>query len=174
MNEKFWEEFYSNPHTLAPSSFAVWVNLKDKRVFDFGCGNGRDTHYLAKHNSVLGVDPYAPDGELFHRSTIQNFLADNPVADVAYCRFFFHAVEEDVQGLLVDWAVRNRVEICAEFRSSKDKPNPDHERRLIDGNQLMIDFIRRGFRIEFYQEAYGLAVFGAEDPHIVRIIANWK
>ena len=176
INEQFWEDFYAKPHTLEPSEFAKWAGISGKRIVDFGCGNGRDTHYLAKNNTVIGVDPFAPEGDMFMRCTLQEYIEKNQSAtpDVAYCRFLFHAIFPYEMGMLLEWAVKNGVKVYAEFRSTRDVPPPGHERCLVDGNRLLVNMMERGFHIAHYQEGYGLAKYGDEDPHIVRIVTEKK
>jgi len=64
MDTKYWNNFYqSNPDLSKPSPFAEYIvgyllNRKIKiNLFDAGCGNGRDTNFIA-HNkfSALGLD----------------------------------------------------------------------------------------------------------------------
>jgi SAM-dependent methyltransferase len=175
MNETHWSNFYKGAHTLEPSPFARWLNFSGFRIVDFGCGNGRDTRWFAQANSIIGVDPCAPEGELFQRCTIQDYISQNQTSNVeiVYCRFVLHAIEEDVQWLLFDWARQNGATVYAEFRSSQDVPLiTDHERRLIDGNRLLAELLKREFHIEHYQEGHGLARFGSEDPHIIRLITR--
>jgi hypothetical protein len=178
INRDFWREFYASPHTLEPSAFAVWSAepLRGKRVLDFGCGNGRDAFYLAKGSTVLRVDRYAPEGDLFVRCTVQEYMKAHPVSDfdAVYCRFFFHAITSKEMWKVVDWASRNGVAIWSESRSIMDTPPYGHERRLIDGNHMLAEMLRRGLHVVHYQEGRGLARFGEEDPHIVRVVTGGK
>lgn len=176
MNETYWKEFYSKPHTSEPSPFAIWAvgsGLCGKRVIDFGCGNGRDTRYLATCNNVVGVDSNAPDeGPMFHRTTIENFLNTNPVADVAYCRFLFHACDAFTEDLILKWVRGNHAVLYMENRSVLDTPDQTHERRLMNGAVFAEKLIEQGFTIFYHQEGHGMAVFKDEDPHIIRMIAE--
>lgn len=173
MNEAYWKKFYSRSHTLNPSPFVEWAgSIKGLRVIDFGCGNGRDTYHLLRNNDVIGVDPCAPEGPLFVRSTIEEFLETKPFAEVAYCRFLFHACEKSTQDAILDWAKFNGAKLYAEFRSDKDTPPPGHDRRLINGSEFLKDLLERGFHIVFYEERIGLAKFENEDPMIIRVIAE--
>jgi SAM-dependent methyltransferase len=182
MNEQFWQDFYSKPHTQDPSPFAQWCNIGQGRVVDFGCGNGRDSQFIGNNATVIGVDLCAPEEQspyygapTFVRSSIEDFLATNTEGSVAYCRFLLHAVEPDVQEDIFQWAIKNRAALYLEFRTDKDKPKPDHKRRLINGNHLMLHLMTLGFSIARYEEGYGLAPFNGEDPHIARIVTEpWQ
>lgn len=175
MNEEHWRQYYAARHDLEPSPFAVWAQqtIQGKRIIDFGCGNGRDTYYLRLLNDVTGVDMFAPEGPDFYRGRIEDFLKTEPKADIAYCRFLFHAIEEDLQWDILRWVQKNKAALYAEARTIYDKPNPDHERRLIDGNEFAKELISFGFHLCFYQEGFGLAPYAHnEDPHVVRFIVN--
>ena len=174
MNEQYWREFYSRPHTLEPSPFAVWARqfLYGKRVLDLGCGNGRDTNYLRCTNDAIGVDLFAPEGPQFRRQSIESYLEDVPKAEVFYCRFLFHAIGEELQRLILYTCRTAGAVIYIEVRSTLDTPNPDHERRLIDGQELLAWLQRNHFYILHYEEGHGLAEFGGENPHVIRIVAS--
>lgn len=64
MDSKYWNSFYqSKPDLRKPSPFAeyvVWyLSKNDIRInlFDAGCGNGRDTSFIAQNKiSIVGLD----------------------------------------------------------------------------------------------------------------------
>jgi GT2 family glycosyltransferase/SAM-dependent methyltransferase len=174
VNEDFWKKFYAKPHTLEPTPFAVWADLWNRRIVDFGCGNGRDTLYFSgRGNTTVGVDLCAPDGEMFCKTSIEDFIANNHEDwGIAYCRFLFHAIEKPTQDRLLDWVVKNHMTLYAEFRSDQDNPKPGHERRLLSGDLVLSELLARGFHVHHYHEGQGLAKFKGEDPHVVRIVAS--
>lgn len=174
MNREHWEKFYKEFDTISPSPFARWCELQGKSIVDLGCGNGRDTYFLGRDNWVIGVDPFAPMEPQFVRRTVEEVLETLQAGDfdTVYCRFFFHAVDERVQGLVLDWVSRNRLTLYAEFRSDMDTPNPDHERRLISGPGFIEELLKRGITLQYYSHNRGLAPYGEEDPCIIRIIAQ--
>ena len=179
MNEQYWREFYAKPHLelVSPSPFALWAGrwIRNRRVVDLGCGTGRDTQYFRLQNpDILGVDQFAPLGEGFLQSDIESFLRADPEVDVAYCRFLFHAIEAKLQKKILDWAFRHGATIYIEARSTLDQPKPGHKRRLVDGQQLVIEMIEQGFRLFHFEEGYGRACFGYENPHVFRIVAKGK
>ncbi len=177
MNETFWKEFYSKPHLelVAPSPFAIWAGqfLHNRRIVDLGCGTGRDTRYFRYQNpDITGVDRFAPIGKSYLRMDIEDFLRADPDADVVYCRFLFHAIEESLQKKILTWTFEHGATLYVEARSTEDKPKPGHKRRLINGQQLMLEMLICGWRVLSYSEGYGLAKFGDEDPHVFRIVAK--
>jgi hypothetical protein len=179
MNEEHWREFYSKPHLelAVPSSFAIWAGqfLHNRRIVDLGCGTGRDTRYFRQQNPLAyGVDVFAPQAAGFLPMTLEDYLRADPEVEVVYCRFLFHAIEARLQKKILDWAFRWGATIYIEARSNLDKPGNDHKRRLIDGQGLVSEMIGSGWRVLHYEEGFGRAKFGAEDPHVLRIVAKGK
>jgi SAM-dependent methyltransferase len=184
LNDSYWRKFYSKPHPelAAPSPFAQWAAqyLHNRVILDLGCGNGRDTLFLAHANpNIFGVDLYAPPNEkYFRRESIESFLRFNPLVpqipnSVVYCRFLFHAIDRNLQQRIVKWAAQAGATLYVEARTNLDKPvNPDHKRRLIDGQKFLASLMRDGFRILHYEEGFGRARFGDEDPHVLRVVAK--
>jgi hypothetical protein len=180
MNEHYWKEFYSHRHTLTPSPFALWARqwIHQRTVYDLGCGNGRDTEYLrGDDNHVVGVDQFAPDRDGYCCAEIGEFIRQHPPVPlvrpaVIYCRFLLHAIEPRLQQNILHWARRFGATIYIEARSVLDKPLPGHRRRLIDGQRLVVKMVESGWRVMHYEEGYGRACFGDEDPHVFRLVAK--
>ena len=61
-----------------------------------------------------------------------------------------------------------------EFRYTGDHPivYKGHNRNIVDGRRIFDLFYENGFKILFYQVAYGLAKYKNEDPLICRMIAK--
>lgn len=177
MNEEHWREFYSKPHLelACPSPFALWASqfLRNRRIVDLGCGTGRDTRYFRQQNcSTYGVDRFAPQQAGFFQMDFEDYLRADPEVEVVWCRFIFHAIEIKMQKKILAWASRWGATMYIEARSNLDKPKPGHKRRLIDGQALVSEMISDGFRLFHYEEGYGRAKFGSEDPHVFRIVAK--
>ena len=174
--KQYWENFYNKKHILEPSDFCKYIvsnyYLPDK-VFDLCCGNGRDAYHLGKYaKSVTGVD-YASKNEdinniSFIKSDLRDFLHSIPSGSF-YCRFGLHAIEEDLEDLILD----KGDSLYLEFRSDKDKDFlDDHYRRLINGNNFLTKLIHKNFEIKYFIESKNLAVYKQFDPHIIRVICS--
>tara|TARA_R100000005_G_C4992345_1_gene199570 strand:- start:1907 stop:2476 length:570 start_codon:yes stop_codon:yes gene_type:complete len=177
----YWTSYYKNKKTInVPSYFCDFViknyNLKDKKVVEFCCGNGRDTYTLSNHcSSIVGVDfatkPKDNGNCSFIQADIDSFLNSNSSDnfDTSYCRFGIHSISEELEDKILDFS----KEIYFEFRSDLDNSfKPDHYRRTINGNYFINKVIKKGYKILFFQESIDLAPFGDQNPIIIRIIAK--
>lgn len=130
MDSNYWNNFYqSNPNLSKPSAFAEYIvsylskNNIHINLFDVGCGNGRDTNFIA-HNqiNILGIDQsdLVITENLKHvNQNMDNFLNYLP-ADFTtfnydnysfknsqdfsglYSRFTWHAINYDEEKMLLD------------------------------------------------------------------------
>lgn len=177
MNLKYWQKFYSNKHIKRPSKFVKFVRKNIKKnlyIADVGCGNGRDTYYLAKKNEVHGFDfackPKDKGKAMFFQMGISEAIEYLKSYDVIYGRFLLHAVDSKTQTNLIK-AAKNYV--VFEARSNKGKkPCNTHQRRLIDGNKLIKQLLKNKFKIIYYEERRGLAKYKGENPFVIRVIAK--
>ena len=198
MNSKYWENFYKTFKLKKPSSFAKFVLdfLKTKDVSsiaDFGCGNGRDSEFFFNNGfSVVGIDKFMPNeqrsakpvffkGKKIILSYVKEDINDCHFIrdiDVAYCRFLFHAINEETEDSLLDLCSGTKVKIiCAEYRNVFDHSErvfENHERRLIDDLVFQRKLIGRDYRIVYFATGKGFAKFKGEDPNVSRIIAIKK
>jgi len=135
-----------------------------------GCGNGRDTIYFAKNNTVLGIDQAAPEGEHFLRTTIEDFIEKPYPVDVLYLRFVLHAVEEETQRQLLVWGHENAKAVYIECRSDKGVvPDMTHARRLINSKELREQCEGMGYEITYFAEGQGFSPYKDEDPWLIRL-----
>jgi SAM-dependent methyltransferase len=181
-NKKYWTNFYKSFNEKNPSSFAIfcdtYFNLKNTLITDFGCGNGRDTIFF--HNlgyKVWGVDEIIPKskGYIFLKRDILDYLkhTDMGIIDgIAYCRFFFHAIDEKTEDIILDNFKNNFQMVMAEFRSDAGSCDGTHYRRLINGNKFLKKLISRGFKILYFNESRGFSLYGKEDPLLIRVVAK--
>lgn len=128
----YWNRFYSKAHQEleAPSTFAqhvmdeLGVVKSGKRLFDLGCGNGRDALFFANRGvkvtacdrSQVAVDTLRarPDLERFEHEpqfVVADFLElhhayRGPAPDFVYSRFTLHAVPANVQAAALGWTRR--------------------------------------------------------------------
>lgn len=198
MNSNYWENFYKTKRLKTPTQFAKFVLYflmkKDvSSIADFGCGNGRDSEFFFNNGfSVIGIDKYMPNEQRlikpvffkgkrillrYTKEDIKDWRFGGEI-DVAYCRFLFHAIDEETEDTLLDLCSANKVKIiCAEYRNVFDNSErvfENHERRLIDDLVLQRKLIGRDYRIVYFATGKGMAKFKDEDPNVSRIIAIKK
>jgi SAM-dependent methyltransferase len=71
--------------------FGEWLPRPPARVVDVGCGAGAMTKELAGRGyEVTGVDPQAPEGAEFVRTTLEDFAADAPFDAAVALRSLHH------------------------------------------------------------------------------------
>ena len=64
------------------------------RVLEVGCGQGEVALALAEHGyEVVAIDPEAPEGEIFRRTTIEAFTDPGPFDAVVASRSLHHVHE---------------------------------------------------------------------------------
>ena len=177
----YWVDFYkkTSPEKV-PSSFCTFIcekyDLKEKKVLELCSGNGRDTYYLAKHSEKItavdyAVQPKDIDNTTFIKSEICSFLnrVDPGDYDATYCRFGLHSMDEASEDVVLDFS---RL-IFFEFRSDKDDSFiNDHYRRTINGNIFLKKIINKDYSVVYFNESKGLALYGKEDPMIIRVVAQ--
>ena len=147
----YWENFYSAAKINIPSQFcALFTNEIDKElsIIEFGCGNGRDSIFLAQH----GYNVYALDachiaidnctnktkmmsnikffqGDVSNEADITNIIKiareENVKKNiVAYSRFFLHSINEEQENSFL-MSLSNNLKsgeyIYFEFREKKDE-----------------------------------------------------
>ena len=189
-----------------PSAFAASVAAELAEpcyIVDMGCGDGRDSFFFASlGHRVLGLDVVSAVIES-NRASASRTQRDNiefQEADlsapgkleaavhghakqahpgtniVAYGRFFFHAVNEDEEGVILESLAALPSGACCyfEFRTTKDasllKRFPSHYRRFID----VATFVERAREVGeldclYRIEGQGMAKYGDEDPFVGRV-----
>lgn len=149
----FWDNYYANPSeqkvfVSSPSGFASYVNDQlshSARIFEIGCGNGRDSLFFAQSgHSVVAADYSSSAVDYVNQICAQgNLKLDAKVLnvqsiaeivsfglqhqsqfDVVYARFFTHAIDDF--GLINFLRLSHRIlketgYFYAEFRSRPDE-----------------------------------------------------
>lgn len=188
MNLEHWQKFYNGKKLDPPSPFAFMVAdyiPHGSNILEVGAGDGRDSRLLTTRGRVLVVEP-ATDGlgdivgvNQFH-GNFETFVDDEPYVkykpDFVYARWFIHAVEEEVEVMLLNYAERHGATLMLEFRAEGDAvPDDGHTRRPIDPFDLVRNLIiERGFIIKYFNVDYGLSKQGDNDPYLCRVIAEHK
>lgn len=180
-----WDTFYrSAPIPTVPSQFATFMASEEPDasiVVDFGCGNGRDTLFFARHGKrSIGIDASISAIESCRASAQQQSLpayfinADIAEQDCArlaldamrgtegkvlvYARFFLHAIPLEAEMFLLRHAaniLRERDGVFAlEFRTNRDS----HQTKVTPDHYRRfvdpIDFIARAAGLGFAKRYY--------------------
>jgi trans-aconitate methyltransferase len=183
MNNKYWKQFYKkNEAPTEHSSFAKFCTKYIKNnnfILDLGCGNGRDTRFLAKYCGVIvGIDKAteSEDGDKYFfikKDFKEAEIIKSRNIDVYYTRFFLHSISNEDILFLLD-SVKNGSRLMIECRAKEDNPliYKNHERNLIDYKWLLSELKERNFKVIFKKKSKGLAKYKEEDPCVIRIIAK--
>lgn len=185
----------SNPSPFA--EFVSSRIKKLSRILEIGCGNGRDASFFARNgHKVTAIDlsdvaiqkcieEHKSLGITFISGTLD--LPSSAIGDgfdVLYSRFVIHAmpVEEEIAMLNSDFrSLSSGGTIHIECRSINDplvregeilSPTErihGHYRRFIILDELKNRLIKAGFHIVNSIESDRLAVFGSENPVVIRI-----
>ncbi len=96
---RHWQNYWSSIQTTGQDGQVLWDNVAEKAaaedlgrfqrhldpalpILDFGCGNGRQSRFLARHfQQVVGVDVSAAAVELARRETVEEKNVDFHVLD---------------------------------------------------------------------------------------------
>lgn len=145
----YWSNFYVNFNMAVPSQFCVMLATeanKETPVVEFGCGNGRDSIYLARHGfSVYASDlcehaishNKKKDGGVDNKKTAEFNVCDISKEDQVqelvqrargddsgtklnlYNRFFLHSIDEEQERLFLTAVSKATVcgdQLYMEFR----------------------------------------------------------
>jgi predicted TPR repeat methyltransferase len=194
--QQYWSNVYrTTDMPTNPSLFALFIQneLGDKinTVIDVGCGNGRDSYFLAKSNTVLGIDiankPEDKETASFALGSMDDLKGQH---DLLYSRFSLHSVKVGVEDALLDYALNNCKYIAIEARSTKDQLNKGgnrlshdenenktsyadkHYRRFLHFEEFCKKISSRGFKILHASESDTYAPYKDYNPFCLRIIAT--
>lgn len=204
MTTEYWDSVYTsgssdNVIVNTPSTFALWcskfIRFGDKLI-DLGCGNGRDSAFFGKVCHVTSIDKSFEainNIKLLHPEieTIVGDLGDianlvDTKFDVAYSRFSLHAIDEEQQGVLLDWVSSNCKLFCLETRSihdprygigkwvGKDAFVDTHYRRFTSITELVEEMYKRGMSVVHSEEDYHSAIYNCDRAVVNRIVVRCK
>ena len=169
-------------------------------LLELGCGNGRDAAFFAKQGlRVTALDrseaaivackagPAGNDAEFLCLDAAQVGSLAPRIFDIVYSRFSLHAMtrEEEAAALAAsrDLLARDGL-LCIECRSINDALAREgevispteriagHYRRFIVLQELTDQLNALGMDIVDQVESQGLAVYGSEDPVVIRVVAR--
>jgi SAM-dependent methyltransferase len=172
-------------------------------VLDIGCGNGRDGVFFANLGHAVGgtdrsedaiaacsarlaaMPRSSPAKVLFHvgcaeSGAIEALAEHFPGPLLVYSRFFFHAVDDAAEALIlarIGGLLKERGgALAAEFRTVQDEDGPRetgaHYRRYIDPAAFTALLAENGLRAVWQAEGRGMAKFRGDDAHVARIVAQ--
>ena len=207
-NRKFWDEYYARRAVNAvwveePSGFARVCAERiepGSRIVEFGCGNGRDGLHFARLGHAVTLTDFSDAavshcGEAIERGALGaeaerlNVANNGDVAgfcaaraetfDIAYARFFLHAIEPAAETRVLEAAsrlLRPGGRLMVEYRSHNEigpsreisYENGEHYRRMVVPSELRAKAAGLGLEIEQEHNGFGLAIYGDENPHITR------
>lgn len=202
-NSNYWNRYYNNKVCSdEPSPFAQYVaTLIDsgKKMFELGCGNGRDARYFAGLGmDLLAIDMSSSAIQMLNDENIQNakFVCGDFVNseyhkentyDYVYSRFTIHAINQNQQSMLIQnifTTLKKNGKFFVEVRGVHDdlfgKGEPlernaffydNHYRRFIVMDEFTNELENNGFRIEYAEESTGFAPYGNDDPCVIRVVA---
>jgi SAM-dependent methyltransferase len=167
---KYWNDFYATFDMAVPSQFCVMLATeadKSRPVVEFGCGNGRDSIYLARQGFKVFAGDISTEAIAHNQqSSEKDNGADFSVCDVSvpdhvrtlinkargeqggnlnlYNRFFLHSLNDEQERVfLTALASATKPGDCLymEFRCSLDanldKTYKGHFRRYVDTSKLV-------------------------------------
>ena len=171
-----------------------------KSLLEVGCGNGRDAvSFSAAGHTVCAIDASraaiescsaAHDGsgvEFIAGKVDDTFDIGDRTFDVIYSRFCLHAMTpaEESEFLVRSVSLLNgEGRLYIECRSINDRMaykgevlSPTerihgHYRRFIIKDELVANLESLGFSVRTVVESDGLAVYGDDDPVVIRIVAE--
>ena len=201
--KNYWDNYYKKiKGNLKPTSFSKRCKkiLKGFRgkIYDIGCGNGRDTIYFNRNDfDCYGIDQSAKAIKLnklrfkkysknFIKGNFVNYSFQNSKKKFAlYSRFTIHSINKDQEKLFFKriHKLKNLDYIFIEVRTIYDelfgkgkkiKKNAyltTHYRRFINPPELRNE-VKKSFKILEYKVSRGLAVYKNENPRVLRIIGR--
>ncbi len=181
----YWSTFYKKFNETTPSNFAYFIMnflntlAEPLHILDIGCGNGRDSYYLASKYNTTGIDI-----SVVHNNTQPNLnfiqgdmvTMDKTPYNVIYSRFTFHSITNEHQEELVKSIAPNTL-LCIETRSSKDALEhrvfgDNHYRNLTNMDYLVELLQKYNFTILVLSETKDVAIYKEENPTCIRIICK--
>jgi SAM-dependent methyltransferase len=128
--------------------FGEWLPPPPARVLDVGCGDGAMTRELwAQDYAVTGIDPQAPEGQAFVRTTLEDFASRAPFDAAVALRSLHHADDLDraveslwgalapgARVIMLEWAVERLDDSVWEWLArhglEEDAHGHDHAHRV--------------------------------------------
>lgn len=205
MKKYYWDNFYKKKKSpVRETDFAKFAYKKIKKlqlkIFDIGCGNGRDTIFFNKKGlECVGLDK---SSEIIKKNKIQfkkfsnKFYKENfcnyfkrkdKKPFIVYSRFTWHSINNKDEKTLINFLRKNKgfKYLFLEARTINDEIYgqgkkvgkheyiTSHYRRFIDPNNLKKE-LSKFLKITYFKESKNLAKYKKENPCVMRLIAKKK
>ena len=201
-NIDYWRSIYTDSKVPTfPSQFSVfvqsWLGRNDGTIIEFGCGNGRDSHFFHQMGHAVTVsdqvickelNEFALSNDNF--TAVETLIVDaveslshtvdftKPV--ILYSRFFQHAISESDQFSMLDSlskVMHKDSMMFFEFRLDEDAESPkefgtSHFRRFQSADDFRTTLAQTGFECIYSCGGTGYARYKSEDPHVGRFVAK--
>ncbi|KAK1742726.1 hypothetical protein QTG54_006323 [Skeletonema marinoi] len=182
----YWDTFYAHKFTVSvPSQFCCLSAIeapKTRPFVEFGCGNGRDSMYMA----TQGFRVYSGD---LSGAAVANLKKNSPsnatfsVCDVSKPEHVQALVDQARAGanasdnFNITIATKSGDTLYMEYRCSLDEAlekehGKGHYRRYVETAKLVDLLETLGFSIKYEITGQGMAKYKAEDPFVSRIICE--
>ncbi len=205
MKKYYWDNFYRKKKSPdQETQFARFACKQIKslglKVFDIGCGNGRDTIFFNKKKiKCVGLDKsneiikknkkiHKKFSNYFRQSNFCNFFEkkiNEPF--IIYSRFTWHSINYNDEKKLIKSLKKNKnfKYLFIEARTINDEIYglgkkvgtheyiTSHYRRFID-SKILRKKLSRFLKIVYFKEAKNLAKYKKENPCVMRIIVKKK
>jgi len=137
-----------------------------------------------EHNKNKSKEIFSNGQIEFERADFIDGLQLEVMPDFVYSRFVFHAISAKEQTNTLSWLsaqLKSGVMLLIEARTNHDPLCGQgelvedsaficgHYRRFIDSQKFIEEALNFGFRLRYFNEATGLAIYKDEDPVVMRI-----
>ena len=180
---KYWNNFYSNFTLLEPSSFCLFIttyikNMNINNILDAGCGNGRDSYYLAQKYNVTGMDISTKPNDMDNcKFVLDSFVTcDKSSYDLIYSRFTFHSITNEMHDDFLNSICKDTL-LCIETRSDKNENDTKFHGSTHYRNYTNIDYLKNllnkyNFDIKYIEENKDFAIYKNENPYCIRVVCK--
>ena len=205
-SKTYWENVYAagggapqNSSLFAQMILAEYAKPGQK-IFELGCGNGRDARFFAAAGlQVTAVDQCSDEIKRlqkenpeidFRSADFTNLAAVRAKYNLVYSRFTLHSVSAAGQEVALRWAaaaLKSGGYLCIEARGYRNslyqKGQPvageddafvydAHYRRFINIDSLREQLKKLGLQEIIAEEARGFAPYNGTDDYFIRVIVQ--
>lgn len=194
VNRQYWDNFYKNDFCpTKQSAFSLFVaeeikkrTLKNIKIIDIACGNGRDTKFFSNFYDTKGIDLSFIGDNTFNYEKANMFEYDYSNFNVFYLRFVVHSMTEEELGELIDIFVKQKTQedkyIFIETRSITGKADGEKKEtfykssigkehyRMLYSKKYLDQKFKKHFTVEYSSESNEYSIYNGEKPFCIRYI----